>query len=113
MRSAADMRYVLCELSHHGCPDMPAENQNEGSMLDPEVVVVLLKLWTASEESPGKRWSLAKLGKQAGLPMSTLRRHLVVLEDAGIVQTDLREDGTGNAWLTPTGSGLCQTLFVE
>jgi hypothetical protein len=95
-------------IEHHSShPD------DDGSSLDPEVVALLLKLWTAGEESPGKRWSLARLGKQAGLPMSTLRRHLVVLEDAGIVQTELRDDGTGNAWLTPSGTGLCRSLFAE
>jgi len=44
-------------------------------------------------EWPGKPCSLARLSKQAGLPMSVLRRRLTVLEEAGLVALALDEGG--------------------
>ncbi len=97
----------------HEEPQEEPQAEDGEPMLDPEFVAVLEKLWVASETSPDRPWSLAKLCKQSGLAMSTLRRHLVVLEDAGIAQADVLEDGTGKAWLTPAGIDLCKTLLAE
>ncbi|MDR5838957.1 helix-turn-helix domain-containing protein [Caballeronia sp. LZ034LL] len=79
--------------------------------IDPALVAVLEQLWRAREGSPQRAWSLAKLAKQSGLPMSTLRRQLTGLEEAGLVQVTINEDGTGSAWLSEQGATLCQAVF--
>ncbi len=52
--------------------------------IDPALVAVLTQLWRARREAPERAWSLAKLAKQSDLPMSTLRRQLTGLSDAGL-----------------------------
>ena len=42
--------------------------------IDPALIAILAQLWRAAAESPARAWSLAKLSKQSGLPMSSLRR---------------------------------------
>ncbi|BAN25680.1 winged helix-turn-helix domain-containing protein [Caballeronia insecticola] len=79
--------------------------------IDPALVAVLAQLWRARGETPGRAWSLAKLAKQADLPMSTLRRQLTGLEDAGLVEVQISEEGTGSAWLTEQGVTLCEAVF--
>jgi hypothetical protein len=79
--------------------------------IDPQLAAILAQLWRAHRETPQRAWSLAKLSKQAAMPMSSLRRQLATLTGAGLVSTALNEDGTGSASLTEPGAGLCAELF--
>lgn len=79
--------------------------------IDPALVAILEQLWRAKHETPGRAWSLAKLAKQSGLPMSALRRHLSALADAGLVDVHLSEEGAGSAALTAGGVTLCEAVF--
>ncbi|SAK61812.1 putative DNA-binding protein [Caballeronia temeraria] len=81
--------------------------------IDPALVAVLTQLWRARTETPERAWSLAKLAKQSGLPMSTLRRQLTGIEDAGLVEVRVGEDGAGSAWLTEEGAALCRGVFGD
>jgi len=90
--------------------------------VDPVVIAILAQLWRAQQESQqasphaARRpadgaWSLAKLSKQAGVPMSALRRQLTSLVDSGLVVTTLAEDGSGSASLSDEGRALCAEVF--
>jgi DNA-binding IclR family transcriptional regulator len=81
--------------------------------IDPALVAVLTQLWRAKQETPERAWSLAKLSKQSDLPMSTLRRQLTGLSDAGLAEMEIGEEGAGRAWLTSEGVTLCAALFGE
>ncbi|SAK88917.1 putative DNA-binding protein [Caballeronia fortuita] len=81
--------------------------------IDPALVAVLTQLWRARKETPGRAWSLAKLAKQSDLPMSALRRMLTGLEEAGLVDVRMSEDGTGSAELTVEGVTLCRDIFGD
>ena len=86
--------------------DAPIEDD-----LDPIIAAVLEQLWTASRESPGKPWSLAKLSKRGNLTMSALRRALTALKWAELVDFDVQDDGRGHATPSPVGVELCAEIF--
>lgn len=76
---------------------------------DPNLIALLAMLW---QRSTGPRAAaLAALGKQCGLPMSSVRRHLLALEDAGLARTEVEPGGRATACLTPEGEQLCRELF--
>ena len=79
--------------------------------VDAALAATLAQLWRAHQETPDTPWSLAKLSKQANVPMSSLRRQLSGLEDGGLVTLQINEDGTGSARLTKEGETLCLALF--
>ncbi|WP_322048556.1 helix-turn-helix domain-containing protein [Paraburkholderia sp. J67] len=90
----------------------PDDDGDDGE-IDPVLVAILEQLWRAYRESPQREWSLAKLSKQAGVPMSGLRRQLTALVDGGLVVTTLAEDGTGRASLSEDGRAFCAEVFGQ
>ncbi|OZI30134.1 hypothetical protein CAL29_18915 [Bordetella genomosp. 10] len=79
--------------------------------LDPALAAVLQAFHDTLRETPGKRLSLARLSKRAGLPMSTLRRLLTQLEDAGLAIVTMDENGAGSVAPTPELLGLIDDLL--
>ena len=73
--------------------------------LPPELVRILNELYQEYQRSRAPL-SLARLSKRTELRMSTLRRFLTALEEAGIAIVVVNEDGTGNAILTAAGLKL-------
>ena len=70
-------------------------------VLPPEVLAIIGELQADHERSGGAPLSLARLSKRTQLRMSTLRRFLSALEEAGVVRVELNEDGTGSVQLLP------------
>ncbi|AMH43371.1 MULTISPECIES: helix-turn-helix domain-containing protein [Burkholderiaceae] len=81
--------------------------------IDPALIAILTQLWRAAEESPARAWSLAKLSKQSGLPMSSLRRQITALSDTGLLDTTPSDAGVPAVALTDAGKDLCAQLFAR
>jgi hypothetical protein len=90
--------------------------------IDPALIAILAQLWRAAQETPGRAWSLAKLSKQSGVPMSSLIRHLTALSDAALLDPANPDDphtngeNTANAptaALSEAGRELCAQLFAQ
>jgi DNA-binding MarR family transcriptional regulator len=79
--------------------------------LDPTVAALLAELWRHAAERRGRAAALAALSKRSGVPMSSLRRSLLALEDAGLASSSIEPGGRASAGLTPQGEQLCQALF--
>ena len=89
--------------------------------IDPAMIAILAQLWRAAQETPGRAWSLAKLSKQSGVPMSSLIRHLTALSDGALLDPvnpdnpDSHGENTANvaaAALSEAGRELCAQLFA-
>jgi hypothetical protein len=90
--------------------------------IDPALIAILAQLWRAAQETPGRPWSLAKLSKQSGVPMSSLRRHLTALSDAALLDPAHPADPDANGEnaanpltgaLSEAGRELCAQLFAQ
>jgi DNA-binding MarR family transcriptional regulator len=80
--------------------------------VDPIKAAILRSLWEAAQDADGKLWSLAKLSKRSGVPMSTLMRNLTQFEMAGIVDVSAGQDGRSFASLSETGIEVFPQLFT-
>jgi len=80
--------------------------------VDPVKAAILRNLLEASQEGDGKLWSLAKLSKRSGVPMSTLMRNLTQFEMAGIVNVNVEQDGRSFASLSDEGIEIVPQLFT-
>ncbi|SPD68389.1 putative DNA-binding protein (plasmid) [Cupriavidus taiwanensis] len=80
--------------------------------IDPAIVAVLQVLCQAGRDGGGP-WSLARITKRSGLPMSVLRRVLTQLQAAGLADMSIDEAGRGHASLTPAGAELAAQVFPE
>lgn len=70
-------------------------------------LILLLRLLRQQGQA---RWSAPYLSRRADLPMSTLRRSLVALEDAGLVTQQPPDAPHWHAELTPRGAELLEAL---
>jgi DNA-binding IclR family transcriptional regulator len=86
-------------------PREPELLMDPAAPLPPELVRILDNLYEHAQGSQAPL-SLARLSKRSDLRMSTLRRFLTALEEAGIVSVTLNDDGTGSAVLTAAGLAL-------
>ncbi|MCO4860773.1 helix-turn-helix domain-containing protein [Cupriavidus sp. WGlv3] len=80
--------------------------------IDPAIVAVLQVLCQAGRAGGGL-WSLARIAKRCGLPMSVLRRVLTQLQAAGLADMSIDEAGRGHARLTEAGAELAAQVFPE
>ncbi|MEX3929309.1 transcriptional regulator [Paraburkholderia sp. BR10936] len=74
---------------------------------EPSIAVVLEQLWMDFTDRHGRHSSIARLAKQAHLPMRTLRRTLTRLKSAGLADFSIDEKGRGFATLSAQGVDLC------
>ncbi|RAM62416.1 transcriptional regulator [Herbaspirillum rubrisubalbicans] len=90
-----DMNVV--EMSAQADADLQVRAQQMG--VPPEVLLIVETLQADAQEKEGAALSLARLSKRTQLRMSTLRRFLSALEEAGVVKVEMNEDGTGSVTL--------------
>lgn len=100
-----------CDANGANAPD--ASPDSGGDVADQTTVQLGRLLSALADPVAAKGLSLARISKRCALPMSTLRRLLTGLEDAGLVGVTLTEDGRGAAVLTQAGSTLAASLTVE
>jgi len=81
--------------------------------IDPAILAVLRVLWQAKREDGDNPWSLAKIAKREKLPMSVLRRVLTQLQEAGLAEVRIDEEGRGQAGLTQDGAELAAQVFSD
>ena|GEM_PF-614122 len=67
--------------------------------LPAEVLAILGALQAEAGQGGNASLSLARLSKRTRLRMSTLRRFLSALEEAGVIAVVINEDGTGSVQL--------------
>jgi DNA-binding IscR family transcriptional regulator len=86
---------------------------DEDAMSEGEAALAGLmeQLWRMAQEAPSRPCSLARVGKRAQLPMSTLMRALSLLSGSGLVEVAAREEGGGHVVLTAAGRDLCTAWF--
>ena len=84
---------------------MPAD---DAPQLPPEILRILFELEQDFARN-GAPLSLARLSKRTELRMSTLRRYLTLLEEAGVVTVTLNDDGTGHVLLVTQDPGVPST----
>jgi predicted transcriptional regulator len=77
---------------------------------DQEANAQLVLMLTTLRAAGAAGLSLARLSKRCQLPMSTLRRLLSALEEAGILTFSVNETGRGDAALTEEGKALADAL---
>ncbi|NQE48234.1 transcriptional regulator [Herbaspirillum rubrisubalbicans] len=87
----------VIEMSAQPDADLQARAQQMG--VPPEVLLIVETLQADAQEKEGAGLSLARLSKRTQLRMSTLRRFLSALEEAGVVKVEMNEDGTGSVTL--------------
>lgn len=78
---------------------------DDAPQLPPEVLRILFELEQDFARN-GAPLSLARLSKRTELRMSTLRRYLTLLEEAGVVTVTLNDDGTGHVLLVTQDPGV-------
>jgi len=88
----------------------PYGNASQSNPTDVEAQFGRLLVMLA-DPSATEGLSLARVSKRCALPMSTLRRILTGLEEAGVVTVLLSDDGRGRVKLTDLGEGLAASLL--
>ena len=78
---------------------------DDAPQLPSEVLRILFELEQDFARN-GAPLSLARLSKRTELRMSTLRRYLTLLEEAGVVTVTLNDDGTGHVLLITQDPGV-------
>lgn len=81
------------------------------SPVDPVVATILWTLWAFAHEAAPENASLARLAKRSDLAMSSLRRGLSALEEAGWVTLRVDEKSRECAVLTDAGRAFCAEVF--
>jgi DNA-binding MarR family transcriptional regulator len=83
------------------------------SSVDPVLAAILWTLWAFAHEAAPANASLARLAKQSDLAMSSLRRGISALEEAGLVTLRVDEKARECALLTDAGRAFCEEVFPQ